>query len=162
MTRSERRGWIGAMALVVMGFCAAAGVRAQGAKPAVKPAAKPAAAPAAAAAPATPLTDAASLAKGKAIFEGTTNICSSCHRPDLGGMVGPNLTDDNWIHGCSFAEIMKNITTGFPDKGMQPYGSGAKLTPEQLRQVASYVVSKRGSNPKAPKAADPARDKACK
>ena len=53
------------------------------------------------AAAAVALTDAASLAKGKAIFEGPENVCSSCHRPDLGGLVGPNLTDDYWLHGCS-------------------------------------------------------------
>src|SRR5437868_4286573 len=40
-----------------------------------------------------PLTDADSLAKGRAIFESTRSGCFTCHRPDLGGMVGPNLTD---------------------------------------------------------------------
>src|SRR5438046_5212702 len=40
------------------------------------------------------LTDPPSLAAGKAIFEGPDNVCYSCHRPDLGGMIGPNLTDE--------------------------------------------------------------------
>jgi cytochrome c oxidase cbb3-type subunit III len=107
------------------------------------------------------LTDADSLAKGQAIFEGTKNLCVSCHRADLGGLVGPNLADDQWLHGCTPAEIVRNITTGFPPKGMLPYGSGAKLEPEQLVQVANYVLSRRGSNPANPKAVDPARDKPC-
>ena len=42
-------------------------------------------------------------------------------------MVGPNLTDNLWIHGCSPAEMVKNVTTGFPPLGMLPYGSGQKL-----------------------------------
>jgi cytochrome c oxidase cbb3-type subunit 3 len=50
---------------------------------------------------ATALTDAASLDKGRAIFENAASLCSSCHRPDLGGLVGPNLTDTGWLHGCS-------------------------------------------------------------
>jgi len=32
------------------------------------------------------LTDPASLDAGQKIFEGSTNVCSSCHRPDLGGL----------------------------------------------------------------------------
>jgi cytochrome c oxidase cbb3-type subunit 3 len=107
------------------------------------------------------LTDADSVAKGQAIFTSTTSLCSSCHRPDLGGLVGPNLTDDQWLHGCTAAEIVRNITTGFPPRGMLPYGGGPKLTDQQLLQVASFVLSKRGSHPPNPKAIDPARDKAC-
>jgi len=107
-------------------------------------------------------TDQANLDKGKAIFESTTNLCFTCHRPDLGGMVGPNLTDDYWRHGCTIAEIVKNVTTGFPEKGMLPFGSGAKLSDEKLLQVVSYVVSKHGSNPPKPKTLDPSVDLPCK
>lgn len=106
------------------------------------------------------LTDEASIAKGKEIFEGA-GLCATCHRADLGGMVGPNLTDDNWIHGCDFETIAKNITTGFPEKGMLPYGSGTKLSDAELSQVASYVVYKRGSNPPDPKPLEEGRDKPC-
>ena len=108
----------------------------------------------------TLLTDAKSLEAGKAIFTGE-NLCNTCHRDDLGGLVGPNLTDDTWIHGCSLDEIMKNITTGFPEMGMIPYGSNKKLTDEQLLQVASYIISKKGSNPPDPKPIDPTRELQC-
>jgi cytochrome c oxidase cbb3-type subunit III len=118
--------------------------------------------PAAALASVPVLRDADSLDKGKAIFEGQTNLCVSCHRADLGGLVGPNLTDDLWLHGCDAASIVKSITTGFPARGMLPYGSGARLDQTQLAQVASYVLSRRGSNPASPKAPDPARDKTCR
>lgn len=107
------------------------------------------------------LTDAPSLEKGRAIFEGPDNVCFSCHRKDLGGLVGPNLTDDHWLHGCSMDDVVKSVTTGYPLKGMMPYGVGKPLTEEQVLQVASYVLSKRGSSPEAPKPIDPERDKTC-
>jgi len=40
--------------------------------------------------------DAAALAAGKQVFVTT---CAPCHRPDGGGLIGPNLTDDYWLHG---------------------------------------------------------------
>lgn len=110
---------------------------------------------------ATVLTDAASLAKGQEIFESVNSLCSTCHRPDLGGQVGPNLTDEYWIHGCDLKTIMTNITTGFPEKGMLPYGSTNQLTDEQLLQVASYILSKKGSNPPDPKPIEPEREVKC-
>ena len=117
--------------------------------------------PAAAHAALPQLTDAVDLAKGKAIFEGPDNVCFSCHRADLGGLVGPNLTDDLWLHGCGMADVMASIKTGYPLKGMLPYGVGKPLTDEQVQQVASYVLSKHGSAPANPKPMDPERDKAC-
>jgi len=108
------------------------------------------------------LSDPASLEKGRAIFEGAENTCFSCHRNDLGGLVGPNLTDDVWLHGCSIQDLVNGITTGYPTKGMLPFGVGKSLTDEQVLQVASYVLSKRGSSPPAPKPPDAERDKECK
>jgi cytochrome c oxidase cbb3-type subunit 3 len=108
------------------------------------------------------LTDEPSLAKGRTIFEGSDNVCSSCHRPDLGGMVGPNLTDDYWLHGCSVRDIVASIKTGYPLKGMMPFGTGKPLTDEQLLHVASYVMSKRGSSPAGPKPTEPERDVICR
>jgi len=110
----------------------------------------------------SPLTDAASLEQGRAIFEGPDNVCSSCHRPDLGGLIGPNLTDEQWLHGCTTDAIVASIGTGYPLKGMLPFGTGKTLTESQVLQVASYVVSKRGSAPVNPKPADPERDAACR
>jgi len=109
-----------------------------------------------------PLTDRASLDKGRAIFEGPDNTCFACHRPDLGGLVGPNLTDDYWLHGCTATELVHNVSTGFPQKGMLPFGTGKTLSDEQVLQVVSYVLSKHGSNPVNPKPIDPARDQVCK
>jgi cytochrome c oxidase cbb3-type subunit 3 len=109
----------------------------------------------------TALTDPESLQKGRAIFESQTNPCFSCHRADLGGLIGPNLTDNQWLHGCSVGEVMASIKTGFPTRGMMPYGTGSPLNDEQLRQLASYVLSKRGSLPQNPKPVDAERDRPC-
>jgi cytochrome c oxidase cbb3-type subunit 3 len=110
---------------------------------------------------ATVLTDPSSLAKGRAIFESASSLCSSCHRPDLGGLVGPNLTDEGWLHGCGLDDVMTSIRTGYPTRGMLPFGGGTPLSDEELRQLASYVLSKRGALPAAPKPAEPGREKVC-
>jgi cytochrome c oxidase cbb3-type subunit III len=114
-----------------------------------------------AAAIAAALTDADSLAKGQALFANAGQLCTSCHRPDLGGLVGPNLTDDQWLHGCSAAEVVQSIKAGYPARGMLPYGGGPRLDDPQVLQLASYILSRRGSNPPAPKPADAAREKTC-
>jgi cytochrome c oxidase cbb3-type subunit 3 len=106
-------------------------------------------------------TDPATIDKGKAIFESADNTCFACHRQDLGGLVGPNLTDKYWMHGCTPADIANDIKHGFPQKGMLPFGTGKALDDDQLSQLVSYVLSKQGSNPPNPKAIDPERDKAC-
>lgn len=108
------------------------------------------------------LTDAGSLAKGEAIFNGMRNLCHTCHRKDLGGVIGPNLTDSQWLHGCTAGEMVRNVTSGFPAKGMLPFGSGQALTEEEVLQIVSYIISKRGSSPANPKAPDPERDKECR
>lgn len=106
-------------------------------------------------------TDAASLARGAEIFNGPANACNACHRPDLGGLIGPNLTDGYWLHGCAPEDLVRNITTGFPERGMQPYGTTARIADEDLVALVSFIVSKRGSNPPDPKAVDPERDREC-
>lgn len=108
------------------------------------------------------LTDAESLSKGAEIFNGTRNLCHTCHRKDLGGVIGPNLTDNRWLHGCTAAEMVANVKSGFPPKGMLPFGSGQRLTDTEVLQVVSYVISKRGSQPPNPKATEPERDVDCR
>lgn len=108
-----------------------------------------------------PRTDADALARGEEIFNSPTSACYACHRADLGGLIGPNLTDEYWIHGCSFAELVTNVTTGFPDRGMQPYGTGIRLTDDQIVDVVSFVVSRAGSNPPDPKSVDAERAVLC-
>lgn len=98
----------------------------------------------------TQLTDAGDIAAGKTIFE--TN-CVACHRPDAGGAIGPNLTDDHWILGGGIKNVFHTITEGGRDgKGMVAWKG--TLKPSEIQQVASYVLSLQGSNPKDPKPAE--------
>ncbi len=98
----------------------------------------------------TLLTDAGDLAAGKKIFE--TN-CVACHRPDAGGAIGPNLTDEYWLLGGGIKNVFNTITKGGRDgKGMVAWQG--TLKPSEIQLVASYVLSLQGSNPKDPKAPD--------
>ena len=84
---------------------------------------------------------------GEKTFKGT---CAPCHRPDGGGLIGPNLTDDYWLHGGAITDIYKTVTTGVLDKGMPAWGK--MLKPKELQAVVAYVSTLRGTNPRDPKA----------
>ncbi|HEX7358221.1 MAG TPA: cbb3-type cytochrome c oxidase N-terminal domain-containing protein [Ignavibacteriaceae bacterium] len=94
----------------------------------------------------TLLTDPASIDAGKQIFEAN---CVACHATDGGGLVGPNLTDDYWIHGGGIKNIFKTIKYGVPAKGMISWQS--QLNPKQIQDVASFIVSIHGTKPANPK-----------
>lgn len=94
----------------------------------------------------TPLTDAASLDAGKNVFQST---CAACHLKDGGGSVGPNLTDDYWIHGGGIKDIFKSIKYGWQEKGMKSWKDD--FSPKQIQQIASYVKSLHGTHPATPK-----------
>lgn len=95
----------------------------------------------------TLLTDASSIASGKAIFQ--TN-CVACHRADGGGQIGPNLTDEFWINGGGIKNVFNTIMEGGRDgKGMVAWK--ASIKPSDIQKLSSYVLSLQGSNPKDPK-----------
>ncbi|HFC01242.1 MAG TPA: c-type cytochrome [Phaeodactylibacter sp.] len=90
----------------------------------------------------TALTDEASLAEGKEIF--TTN-CVACHGKNAEGILGPNLTDEYWLHGGGVKNIFNTVTTGVPKTTMISWKGSLK--PEQIQKVVSYILSLKGSNP---------------
>ncbi|MBV8390268.1 MAG: c-type cytochrome [Mucilaginibacter sp.] len=90
--------------------------------------------------------DATVLAAGKATFDGK---CAACHGNNGQGVVGPNLTDDYWLHGNKISDIFKTIKYGVQSKGMPTWES--QLTPKQISDVANYVKSLHGTNPANPK-----------
>ncbi|MCE2496430.1 MAG: c-type cytochrome [Flavobacteriales bacterium] len=93
------------------------------------------------------LADASALEAGAKIY----NInCTQCHLASGGGSVGPNLTDDYYIHGGSIQEIFSIIKYGVIEKGMIPWQT--QLSAEEMQQVASYVMSLRGNNVEGGKA----------
>jgi cytochrome c oxidase cbb3-type subunit 3 len=97
------------------------------------------------------LTAASELAAGQKVFEAT---CFACHGKAGEGGVGPNLTDEYWLHGGSVQEVFKSIKYGWPDKGMKSWKDD--FSPAQIAQITSYVRSLQGTHPanaKAPQGA---------
>lgn len=92
------------------------------------------------------LTNPDDLAAGKAVFQGT---CFACHGKNGEGGVGPNLTDDYWLHGGSINDIFRTIKYGWPEKGMKSWKDD--YSPRQIAQIASYVKSLAGTHPDNPK-----------
>lgn len=92
--------------------------------------------------------DGAILANGKSVF--ASNNCQQCHRSDGGGnAIGPNLTDPYWIHGGTIKNVFQTIKNGVVEKGMPAWGK--VMSPTDVRDVAFYVMSLQGTNPKDPK-----------
>lgn len=95
----------------------------------------------------TALTESGALSEGELTFK---NTCAACHGQKGEGLVGPNLTDEYWLHGGGIKNVFKTIKYGVPDKGMISWQS--QLTPSDIQKVASYILTLQGSNPPNPKA----------
>jgi len=93
------------------------------------------------------LTAVSELAAGQKVFETT---CFACHGKAGEGGVGPNLTDEYWLHGGSVQEVFKSIKYGWPDKGMKSWKDD--FSPAQIAQITSYVRSLQGTHPANAKA----------
>lgn len=108
---------------------------------------------AASAGPVTPeailavVADAGALSKGRERFKAT---CAPCHREDGGGSIGPNLTDEFWIHGGQPLQILTTVNEGVVAKGMPAWGQ--VLKPDEVTAVVAYVTTLRGTNPANAKA----------
>jgi cytochrome c oxidase cbb3-type subunit 3 len=99
--------------------------------------------------------DRASIERGQKIF---SSNCFACHGAKGEGGVGPNLTDDYWLHGGTINEVFRTIKYGVPEKGMQSWEK--TYSPAQIKDLASFVKSLKGTNPpnaKAPQG-DPVSD----
>jgi cytochrome c oxidase cbb3-type subunit 3 len=86
--------------------------------------------------------DPAVLASGKAIFAST---CAACHGDHAQGNVGPNLTDDYWLHGHKINDLFKTIKYGVLAKGMPTWEK--QLSPKQISDVANYIKSLHDTKP---------------
>jgi cytochrome c oxidase cbb3-type subunit 3 len=93
------------------------------------------------------VNDPAAVASGKAIF---AKNCVPCHGVDGGGIIGPNLTDDYWIHGGRIEQIHATIFSGVLVKGMPTWGK--LLKPVDVQRVTAYVWTLHGTTPAKPKA----------
>jgi cytochrome c oxidase cbb3-type subunit III len=76
--------------------------------------------------------------------------CAQCHGIKGEGLIGPNLTDNYWLHGnASLMSIHEIISEGVQTKGMPPWKK--QLRPIELGKVTAYVGSLRGTNVPGPK-----------
>jgi cytochrome c oxidase cbb3-type subunit 3 len=79
---------------------------------------------------------------GKQVFQAN---CIPCHLASLRGKhenptaIGPDLTDQIWIHGGHPTEIYSTVTTGVPLKGMPTWGP--VLGPKRISEAVAYVLS---------------------
>jgi cytochrome c oxidase cbb3-type subunit III len=96
----------------------------------------------------TMLTGAGEIAEGKELFQ---KMCVACHLSDGGGSVGPNLTDEYWLHGGGIKDIFKSIKYGWQEKGMKSWKDD--FSPKEIQELASFVKSLKGTQPATPKAA---------
>jgi cytochrome c oxidase cbb3-type subunit 3 len=72
-------------------------------------------------------------------------FCTPCHGQKGGGLIGPNLTDDYWLHGGQSADIARTIINGVPPRGMISWKY--QLSPKEVGELVAYINSIRGSNP---------------
>jgi cytochrome c oxidase cbb3-type subunit 3 len=86
------------------------------------------------------------MASAKEIF---ATRCVPCHGPQGQGIIGPNLTDDYWLHGNTLVAIRKTISDGVIEKGMIPWKD--QLKPAEVDAMAAYVATLQGTKPANPK-----------
>ncbi|PIR26843.1 MAG: hypothetical protein COX62_00270 [Deltaproteobacteria bacterium CG_4_10_14_0_2_um_filter_43_8] len=87
--------------------------------------------------------DAHEMDEAKQVFQ---QNCIACHGPEAGGGIGPNLTDDYWIHGAGVQDIFAVIQNGVVEKGMLAWKG--VLSREKIEELVAYVLSLRGTQPK--------------
>jgi cytochrome c oxidase cbb3-type subunit 3 len=85
---------------------------------------------------------AGSIAAGKETY---TANCAPCHGANGEGTIGPNLTDNYWIHGGKPDQIYNTIMNGVADKGMPAWGG--IIGEQKSRQLTAFITSLKGSNP---------------
>ena len=90
----------------------------------------------------TVLTDQTALDLGKSLYNAN---CVACHGLAGEGGVGPNLTDEYWIHGGDIKSIFSTIKYGVIEKGMISWKS--QLRPADMQKISSYILTFQGTNP---------------
>ena len=90
--------------------------------------------------------DGGAMAKARETFAAR---CAPCHGAAAQGIVGPNLTDEFWLHGGRPVDIARTIADGVPEKGMIPWKG--QLSPEEIRALTAYIGTLAGTRPPNPK-----------
>lgn len=81
------------------------------------------------------------VTEGREIF---LKHCVACHLDKAQGLVGPNLTDGVWLHGCEPMQMLKTVMEGVPAKGMPSWQN--QLGPSRVQAVVAYVFTLRNTN----------------
>lgn len=79
--------------------------------------------------------------------------CVSCHGPEGGGVIGPNLCDDNYKHIKKIEDITRVINEGVAG-GAMPAWATRIPNKNDIIMISAYVASLRGSNPATAKGPD--------
>lgn len=88
------------------------------------------------------MRDAALMNDAKALFG---QRCAPCHGDRAQGLIGPNLTDNAWLHGNgTLTDIYSVIDQGVLAKGMPAWGR--QLSPIEVRKLAAFVGTQRGKS----------------
>ena len=91
--------------------------------------------------------DSEHVAQGKVVFAAR---CAVCHGPEAQGVIGPNLTDNYWIHGAKLEQLRTVIENGVLDKGMLAWKG--ILSAEEIDNVIAFIHTLQGTTPANPKA----------
>lgn len=86
------------------------------------------------------MSNAGVMADAELLFK---KSCSPCHSQNGEGLIGPNLTDQYWIHGQGkLMDIFSVVNGGVPAKGMPAWGK--QLPPIEVAKAVAYVGTLRG------------------
>ncbi|MFN0137278.1 MAG: c-type cytochrome [Phycisphaerae bacterium] len=86
------------------------------------------------------------LAVGKVTY---ASRCVSCHGANAEGLVGPNLTDENFKNVKKIDDIASVITVGANNGAMPAWKT--QLHPNEIVLTAAYIASLRGKNLPGPR-----------
>jgi cytochrome c oxidase cbb3-type subunit 3 len=78
----------------------------------------------------------ASIAEGQRLYK--QSGCVNCHGAQGEGGMGPDLSDEEWLHGGGDPEVFRSIARGRPD-GMPAWGT--KLKEDQIWMIVAYIRS---------------------
>jgi glucose/arabinose dehydrogenase len=86
----------------------------------------------------------ATLASAQGLRNGTgtvaqryAELCAGCHGKELEGGSAPTMLKDVWLHGGDDESIARSIRTGFPDRGMPPWG--AAIPEKEIRAMVVFI-----------------------
>ena len=89
----------------------------------------------------TNLSSASNLQRGQEIY---SQICVTCHGPNLDGGIGPSLVDAYWKHGDTSEAIMRSITKGITGTEMIAYEY--VYSEEDRQAVTDFILDKQEGN----------------